>query len=411
MSGFAATEPAGQNNTWPALTAKPTADGTTYLLHGEKLFTGNGTVAQLLAVSATIDDGGPRRVGVCFVDTAAAGFTVRAGLRFMGSVGLPNAALGFAAVPVPAEHVLIGEPDQPRLPPLIGAVALLSALYFTSAPASAVARQCARWSREFINRRRIDGRPLGGYGEVQRLTAGILAGVYAIDSVVRSCLLGQGLTDRAFERLLAKNICAGTAWRIVDRTVSLMGGEGFETEQSKRERGADPRPVERLFRDARGLRVAGNIDFRLDFAAGSRLIDEVGAAAGVDRDTDPGRLSTGNAAHLRTLDREVRRLAETCRRLAGRRATSAGSRDGHAVTLTGRLAGELFTVSAVLWRTHHDAAQDDGAGQELAHGYCVDAWHRVADLWRRLDHADTGHAADISRRWLADNRSGHPVDP
>jgi alkylation response protein AidB-like acyl-CoA dehydrogenase len=412
LSGFAATEPTGQNNTWPGLTATPTDDGSAYLLHGEKLYTGNGTVADLLAVSATVRDSGPRRVAVCFVDTADPGFIVRSDLDFMGSAGLPNGALGFDGVRVPAAHLLAGEPEDPRLPPLIGSVALVGALYFTAAPASAVARQCARWSREFVARRSIDGRGLGEYDQIQRIVATTLSEVYAIDSVIRWCLLGAGLTDYPFERLMAKNICTTTAWRIADRTLSLLGGEGLETEHSKRRRGAEPLPMERFFRDARGLRVAGNIDFRLDFLAGRQLLArtfQVAAGHGTDATADAD-LSAANRAHLRSLDGELGRFAKTCQRLAARPEPAAARPDEHAVTLVGRLAAELFTMCAVLSRTHQLATSDDGAGQELADGYCVDAWHRLADLWRRLDAGAGPDYAEISRRWLTDARPDHLID-
>lgn len=111
-------------------------------------------------------------------------------------------------------------------------------LYFTAAPALAIARLCRRWSAEFLARRSVNGRPLIAYDAIQRLVADTLAEVHAVDSVIRWGLIGPGAEDRWFERLTAKNLAVRTAWRIVDRTVSLYGAEGVETLPSKLRRGA-----------------------------------------------------------------------------------------------------------------------------------------------------------------------------
>ncbi len=241
VSGFGDTDHAGQNNSRPVLTATPTPDGTAYELTGDKLFIGNGTVADLLPVSAVLDDPDRSRVGVCFVDTRTPGFEVASAIEFMGSRGLPNGALRLHKVRVPREHVLV-EGDGDRLPAAIGFLGLVGRLHFTGAPALAIARNCAEWSRDFVVRRTVDGRPLGDYEQIQRLVATTVAEVYAMESVARLGLIGAGLSDRWLEQFLAKNVLVRTAGRIADRTVSLLGAEGFETVASKRRRGAPTFP-------------------------------------------------------------------------------------------------------------------------------------------------------------------------
>jgi alkylation response protein AidB-like acyl-CoA dehydrogenase len=395
LSGFADTDQSGQNNRWRRLTARPSADGSSYVLDGEKVFTGNGPVAELLGVSATALDPDRRRLCVCFVDTRSPGFGVVSRIEFMGSHGLPNAALRFDGVRVPREHVLVhGDGDQ--LSPAVLAAALLGRLYFTGAPAMAVARRCLSWSRDFVSRRRIDDRPLGDYDLIQRVLATTLADVYAMESVAEWTLAGTTLDARPFERLVAKNILVTTAWRVVDRTMSLFGAEGFETADSKARRGAPPVPLERLFRDARGLRIAGNVDFRLDNQAGQFVLSRY-LTARPDRPLWSERPSAAReeaGLHARHLDRFHRTCVELCDRypdrdeLFGRQQT---------LVRLGRVAAELFTMHAVLARV---ALPGSDRG-ELAEVYCAAAEERLAALWTGLDAAQEPDFAKVSARWLA----------
>lgn len=417
VSGFGDTDRAGQNNARPTLTATPVDGG--YLLRGEKLFTGNGPVADLVAVSATVPGAEGPKVGAFFLDTDTPGFSIGSRVEFMGSRGLPNAALRFDDVHVPADQVLL-DPDSDQLPPLVGLVALLGRIHFTGAPAMAIARNCLAWSREFIARRTIDGRPLGDYDEIQRTVTATLADVYAMESAARWSLLADGLTDRWFERFLTKNLLVRGAWRTVDRTVSLHGGEGFETVASKVRRGAVPVPLERALRDARGLRIAGNVDFQLDHQLGRMLLARFPAAADTDAGPgthtagdaltaaeeirDPG-LSPANQEHLRAMARlvaDTRDLAaDLVRRHPDPEQLPAEERP---VVLLGRIAGELFNALAVLAR----AAGDDPAAdtepwdhQELADVHVVEARHRLAGLFARSRNEAEPDHAKISRRWLA----------
>ncbi|MCB5168268.1 acyl-CoA/acyl-ACP dehydrogenase [Streptomyces bambusae] len=419
VSGFGDTDAAGQNNTFPEMTATPTDDGTAYLLYGRKLFTGHGTVADLLGVSATVTVGGRRRVGAFFVDTRdAAGFRVAAALEYLGSRGLPNGELVFDGVRVPRERVLLDD-SGPGLPPLVGLLALTGRVYFTGGPALAIARNCLVWSREFLARRTVDGSGLGSYDSVQRLVARTAADVYAMDSVARWSLAGDGPADRLFERFTAKNVLTTTAWRAVDRTMSLLAAEGFETADSKARRGGPAAPLERAFRDARGLRIAGNIDFRLDEQAGRLLLErhyDGRARARVPSDEltpepDP-RLSRTNQEHQKHLGRTLCELTRTCAELtAGHpERDHLYGRQFLAVAI-GRIATELVTVTAVLARAASEPqAEGHGAGQDLADVHCTEAWHRVSVHWRELHaftvpdyakagrHALAGPAADALTR-------------
>jgi hypothetical protein len=66
-----------------------------------------------------------------------------------------------------------------------------------------------------------------------------------------SALADKGGADIRIEAAMAKLFCSEAAWRIVDETLQIRGGRGYETEKSLRERGEVAYPVERMLRDNR----------------------------------------------------------------------------------------------------------------------------------------------------------------
>jgi alkylation response protein AidB-like acyl-CoA dehydrogenase len=405
ISALGITEPAGRNNTWPATTARLAADGASYLLRGEKIYAGNGPIAQLVITVATLWEQGVPRLALCFLDPDTPGFTVSASVEFMGSRGLPNGAWRFDDVRVPKEQVLLGAPGRPNPNLVIESIRLLGQLYTAGAPAAAVVENCLQWSREFVARRRIDGRNLGEYDQVQRIIAATVADAYAVDTVTRWCLLDSAMTDRAFERLAAKNILSLAAWRTADRTMTLFGAEGLETVESKRRRGAIPTPLERCFRDARGLRIIGNVDFRIDDELAWNLME-----AGFTVQPGPqsshlkasSRLSPANYAHLNSVVGQVHRFAETGALLSPQLAeVPTSTRQQHPIAL-GRIAGELFAMWAVLARTAQQPLWNGPMRtQDLADAYCTAARHRLAQYWRTLHADQEPDYESISRQWLS----------
>src|SRR5262245_63794713 len=90
ISAFALTEvDVGSDPARMTTTATPTADGTAYLLNGEKLWCTNGTIAELMVVMARTPgkSGKPGPIGAFIVETDTPGFEVLHRLEFMGIRG------------------------------------------------------------------------------------------------------------------------------------------------------------------------------------------------------------------------------------------------------------------------------------------------------------------------------------
>ncbi|GAA2143462.1 acyl-CoA dehydrogenase family protein [Kitasatospora kazusensis] len=412
ISGDADTEPTGAINRSRSTVAVPTEDGTGYLISGEKIFIQNGPIAGLLRVSATVREDGKEYIGLFFVDTRAPGFRVKSWHEYLGLKGLPNAALTFDRVFVPRERIFSPKSwtseEEWRISPELNAVSAYGRMFPISAPATAIAKLCLHWSREFVQRRTAHGRGLDQYDEIQRTVATTAAEVFAIESVTDWCLLAADRhpgIDLVPERTAAKNITSTTCWQIVDRTVSLLAGEGFETARSKARRGAEPLPVERFFRDARALRIAGGVDFMVDhYIARGALLAHYAAdadAATTAAAPDDARLTGRNRAHLSALAEESSRFAGFCRELTSRHDNPEELfEQERTLILLGRVSSDLFSMAAVLARASRLTAQGTDSVQELADVFCTQARQRIADAWGRLAAPAQPDHAGACAAWL-----------
>jgi hypothetical protein len=74
-------------------------------------------------------------------------------------------------------------------------------------------------------------------------------------TLLTSVLVDRKKTDIRVEAAMAKMFGTEFAWRIVDDAMQTLGGRGYETAASLRERGETPFMIERAFRDARINRI------------------------------------------------------------------------------------------------------------------------------------------------------------
>lgn len=416
--GVADTEPGlAASDPRRSTVAVPSDDGSGYLLTGEKCFIGNGALADLLAVSATVRRGDTERIDLFVVDTSSPGFTTVGQHDFMGLRGSPNGAMRLDRVYVPADRVLVAVGGGWRASPLVQRINARARMNITVAPALALAKACLAWSRDFLARRRwVAGRPLDAYDAVRRRLATSVAEVFAVDSVVTWVLSASDAVEGAPEYMSTKNIGTVTSWRVIDRTMSLLGAEGFEAAHSKARRGVPALPLERAFRDARGLLIAGGVDFNIDMRGaqsgifsryydGARTTPAAQAPAG-PMDPRGAKLSTANRRHLDFAHGQATELRARCLDLT-RRYPAADLFERQEVLITvNRVADELFTMALVLARAAGLTARGEPQAQELADVYCAGARARIAGLWQALDAVDEVDHAPLARAWMAGDLAG-----
>jgi hypothetical protein len=298
-------------------------------------------------------------------------------------------------------------------------------------------KACLEICRKWSNARVQWGQPIGKHEAIAHKLADMAATAFAMDSVSE---LSADMADRKgydirLEAAAAKEWNTVRAWQIVDDTLEIRGGRGFETERSLAGRGEVPIGVERMMRDSRvnrifegsseimhlfmareavdtHLRIAGAL---IDPTKGmrERLVAALGAAAFYAVWYPTRFLGWGRwprfrafgslAPHLRFIERTSRKLARSI--FYGMIVHRAGleRRQGFLFRVVD-IAMELFAMTATIGRARRMRSEGHHATHEadrLCDLFCRTSRRTIATRFRALWRNDDARKYAVGRSVLA----------
>lgn len=259
ISAFALTEPSvGSDPAQMQTTATLNAAATHYLINGEKLWCTNGLIADYLVVMACtapkiVEGKEIKQITAFIVKGKSPGIRIKHRCDFMGIRGIQNGLLEFKNVEVPVEDRILDEGQGLKI-----ALATLNTGRLTIPAASTgMAKQCVNMARRWGGKRKQWGLPIALHEKGSNRLAYIASTTFAMEAVtwLTSFMADKGDVDIRMEAAMAKLFCSEMAWSVMDETVQMFAGRGYEKASSLKARGELPFPVERMLRDCRINRI------------------------------------------------------------------------------------------------------------------------------------------------------------
>ena len=247
LSAFCLSEPdVGCDAAGQQTRCELSADGSHYILNGEKKWSTSAAMSHVLTVMARQSITDPASGKTVEKVTALVCTSDMPGLEVFeanrskcGIRGTWQGRIRFTNVKVPRANLLLKEGK--------GLNVALTCLDFGRCTLAAqmlggavsAFEQAVKWSR---TRYQFE-RPVGDFEIVQAMIARMAALTYAMDAVL---YMTTGMIDRHDEDIMVESgickcFCSEMGWRVVNDAMQIMGGEGYMTENT----------IERIFRDSR----------------------------------------------------------------------------------------------------------------------------------------------------------------
>lgn len=240
-SCFAMTEPAPGAGSDPSmLLTTAVQDGDDYIINGRKWLITGAEGAEVAIIMAKMEDGS---ASMFLTDTSADGFILEKNMNAMDSCFAGgHGILRFENLRIPKENVL-GETGK-------------GFKYAQVRLAPARLTHCMRWlgqarrahdiATEYARERQSFGQRLGDHQGVGFMLADNEQDLLTTRLAIHYCAQVLDMNDKAnYESSLVKVISSENIWKIIDRSLQILGGQAI----------TDENLVCKIFKDARGFRI------------------------------------------------------------------------------------------------------------------------------------------------------------
>jgi alkylation response protein AidB-like acyl-CoA dehydrogenase len=265
LIGIGMTEPDAGSDAM-SMRAKLKRDGDGWRLEGYKNMITAGHKAQAFFVVARFPDAGDRAIGCVMVPADAEGVSVSKVHKKMGLRGVPEAEVAYDDVFVPADEVLMeGDAEGKAMRTILGQFnheRLGNAAMCVGVAAGAL-RESIRYAQErTVGGKRIIDLQGIGWKLAEMSTKVEAARLMVWRAALKADEAGHDKPTPALEIAQAKWYANTVAQEVANEAIQIHGGYGYTREF----------PVERMFRDVRGLAIgAGTIEIQKNLIA--RLLD------------------------------------------------------------------------------------------------------------------------------------------
>src|SRR5215208_3725773 len=220
ISAFALTEShAGSDPATMSLRAEPTADGSAFILNGEKLWCTNGLKAGVLVVMAKtppkLVNGKERKQITAFiVDVDTPGLDMPHRCRFMGLRALYNGVVTFKDVRVPRENIIAGEGKGLK----VALTTLNTGRLTIPAACVGLCKRLLEVSRKWASERVQWGVPIGQHYAIAGKLAEMAGNIFAMEAMtfLTSALVDKKAGDLRIETAMCKMWSTEMTWKIAD---------------------------------------------------------------------------------------------------------------------------------------------------------------------------------------------------
>src|SRR5213082_1799915 len=243
LGAFALTDKeAGSDAANVQMQARPSEDGSHFIVNGEKRYITNAAIADVLTVMARTPVPGSDKTAITafLVTPDMPGFEMlEARMPKMGIRGTATGRFALRDVKVPKENIL-----GPYGKGLKVALTVLDFGRTTfGACCTGAAKTCLRLAIEHANTRKQFNKTLGNFHLVQKKIARIAADAYAMDAMttITAALIDRGLDDYMLETAMLKVFTTERLWECINDVFQIYGGSAYFVD----------RPLERMMRDAR----------------------------------------------------------------------------------------------------------------------------------------------------------------